>query len=80
MRRFVSRSLFFTFLFAASAVSFAQGDYKVVTVTDGGTISGTVKICRNWPPRAPTIGPAKTTPCLFKRSIDCSMSSTRTAT
>ncbi len=26
-----------------SAAAFAQGDYKVVTVTDGGTISGTVK-------------------------------------
>jgi hypothetical protein len=53
MRRFVSRSLFFTFFFAASAVSFAQGDYKVITVTDGGTISGTVK----WAgpvPHAPT--------------------------
>ena len=43
MRRFVSRSLFFTFFFTATAVSFAQGDYKVITITDGGTISGTVK-------------------------------------
>ena len=43
MRRFVSRSFFLTIFFAASAVSFAQSDYKVVTVTDGGTISGTVK-------------------------------------
>ena len=30
------------FLFAAG-VTFAQSDYKVVTVTDGGTISGSVK-------------------------------------
>jgi len=43
MRRFVSRSLFLTSFLAASAVSFAQSDYKVVTVTNGGTISGTVK-------------------------------------
>lgn len=43
MHRFVSRSLFFTFLFAASAVAFAQSDYKVITVTNGGTISGSIK-------------------------------------
>jgi hypothetical protein len=43
MRRFVARSLFFTFFFAATGVSFAQGDYKVITVTNGGTISGTVR-------------------------------------
>lgn len=30
-------------IFAATAVAFAQNEYKVVTVTDGGTISGTVK-------------------------------------
>ena len=30
-------------LFLASAALFAQSDYKVVAVTDGGTISGTVK-------------------------------------
>jgi Polysaccharide lyase family 4, domain II len=29
--------------FIAAATMFAQGDYKVITVTDGGTISGTVK-------------------------------------
>lgn len=43
MSRFVSWSFFFTIFFACSAVAFAQGDYKVITVTDGGTISGTVK-------------------------------------
>ena len=31
------------FLCAAAAVAFSQSDYKVVTVSDGGTISGTVK-------------------------------------
>lgn len=43
MRRFASRSCFLTIFFAASAVSFAQSDYKVVPVINGGTISGTVK-------------------------------------
>jgi hypothetical protein len=43
MRRFVSRLLFLTIFFAARAVSFAQSGYKVITVIDGGTISGTVK-------------------------------------
>lgn len=33
---------FLTLFFAASA-AFSQGDYKVVTVADGGTISGTVR-------------------------------------
>lgn len=43
MRRVVSKfSLFVIFCSAAVAVS-AQSDYRVVTVTDGGTISGTVK-------------------------------------
>jgi len=37
-----SRCLGLVFLFAAG-VTFAQSDYKVVTVTDGGTISGSVK-------------------------------------
>jgi hypothetical protein len=41
MRRVVSYG--FIVLFAAAAAAFAQSDYKVVTVTDGGTISGTVK-------------------------------------
>lgn len=37
-----SHSLGFLFLFATGVV-FAQGDYKVITVSDGGTISGSVK-------------------------------------
>ena len=53
MRRFVSRSLFFTTFFAATAVAFAQSDYKVTTVTDGGTISGTVQWA-GLSPHAPT--------------------------
>jgi hypothetical protein len=53
MRRFVSRSLFFTTFFAATAVAFAQSDYNVTTVTDGGTISGTVQWA-GLSPHAPT--------------------------
>jgi hypothetical protein len=41
MRRFL-QTLFVTFFFAA-LTAFAQGDYNVVNVVDGGTISGTVK-------------------------------------
>ena len=40
--RWNSRCLGLMFLFAAGVVS-AQGDYKVISVSDGGTISGTVK-------------------------------------
>jgi hypothetical protein len=43
MRRAVRYYLLWTVFFSATAVAFAQGDYKVVSVTDGGTISGTVK-------------------------------------
>jgi hypothetical protein len=43
MRRVVSHCLFLVFLFAAIAAAAAQSDYKVITVNDGGTISGTVK-------------------------------------
>ena len=43
MRRVVLRYLFLTFLLAASVAAFAQGDYRVISVVDGGTISGTVK-------------------------------------
>ena len=43
MRRVVSRFSLFVIFCCAAAVVFAQGDYRVVTVTDGGTISGTVK-------------------------------------
>jgi hypothetical protein len=42
MRRVVSLYLFLILLFAATA-AFSQSDYKVITITDGGTISGTVK-------------------------------------
>src|ERR1700683_5620303 len=39
-----SKHLFLvTFFFAATALLPAQNDYKVVTVSDGGTISGAVK-------------------------------------
>ena len=43
MLRVVSRCFFLCFLFAATAAAFSQSDYRVVTVTGGGTISGTVK-------------------------------------
>ena len=43
MRRAVQSGLCLIFLLAAIAAAFAQGDYKVISVTDGGTISGTVK-------------------------------------
>ncbi|MGA2103715.1 MAG: carboxypeptidase-like regulatory domain-containing protein [Candidatus Sulfotelmatobacter sp.] len=42
MRRFVLLNLFVSCLLAAAA-AFAQGDYRVITVNDGGTISGSVK-------------------------------------
>jgi hypothetical protein len=35
--------VFLSLLLATVAVAFGQSDYQVVTVTDGGTISGTVK-------------------------------------
>jgi hypothetical protein len=41
MRRVVRLGFFGVVFFAA--VGFAQSDYKVITVVDGGTISGTVK-------------------------------------
>ena len=44
MRRAVSHYfLLLSFLVAASAAAFSQSDYKVISVVDGGTISGTVK-------------------------------------
>jgi hypothetical protein len=43
MNRVVSRYFLLTFFLAATSPAFSQSDYKVVTVTDGGTISGTVK-------------------------------------
>jgi len=43
MRRVVSQYFLSAFIFAATAAAFSQSGYKVVSVTDGGTISGTVK-------------------------------------
>ena len=43
MRRIVVCSFLLAFLLVVTALALAQGDYKVITVTDGGTISGTVK-------------------------------------
>jgi hypothetical protein len=43
MRRVVANCLFLVFFFAAVVAACAQSDYKVINVTDGGTISGTVK-------------------------------------
>ena len=43
MRRFAVPTCFLTFLLAVNAVVSAQGAYKVIAVTDGGTVSGTVK-------------------------------------
>jgi hypothetical protein len=43
MRRHASHLLFLGFLCGAAVAAFSQSDYKVVPVTDGGTISGTVK-------------------------------------
>jgi len=42
MRRIVSTYIFLTLLFATT-LAFSQSNYKVITVADGGTISGTVK-------------------------------------
>ncbi len=43
MSRSVSRSFVLLFFLAATAAAFSQSTYKVVTVTDGGSISGSVK-------------------------------------
>ena len=43
MRRVVVQYCLCCFFFAASTAAFSQNDYKVVSVNDGGTISGTVK-------------------------------------
>src|SRR5450755_3748530 len=42
MYRVVGRVFFFAFFLAATS-AFPQSDYRVVAVTDGGTISGSVK-------------------------------------
>jgi hypothetical protein len=51
MRRVDLDLLFLAFLLAAAALAGAQGDYEVVAVTNGGTISGSVK----WSGPAPRI-------------------------
>ena len=43
MRRLISQCFLGALFFAATSVAFSQTDYRVVPVTDGGTISGTVK-------------------------------------
>jgi hypothetical protein len=43
MRHGLHRSLLLSFVLAATAMALAQSDYKVVAVSNGGTISGTVK-------------------------------------
>ena len=43
MRHGLQRSFFLTFVLGATAVAFAQSDYKAIAVSNGGTISGTVK-------------------------------------
>ena len=43
MRRVISQYLLLTFVVASTCVGFSQSGYKVVTVSDGGTITGTVK-------------------------------------
>jgi hypothetical protein len=43
MRSMIACSSFLALIFAAAAFAAAQGDYKVISVADGGTISGTVK-------------------------------------
>jgi len=43
MRRAVSQCFLLTLFLASTALLFAQGDYRVISVNDGGTISGTVK-------------------------------------
>ena len=43
MRRVISQYLLLTFCVASTCAGFAQSNYRVVTVNDGGTITGTVK-------------------------------------
>ena len=44
MRKFVHRSFLLAFVLAAATLAVTQSDYKVIPVTNGGTISGTVKM------------------------------------
>lgn len=43
MRMFVTRCSWLVVLLAAATSAAAQSDYRVISVTDGGTISGTIK-------------------------------------
>ena len=43
MRSAVIRSVWIIFVCTAATIAAAQGDYKVINVNDGGTISGTIK-------------------------------------
>jgi hypothetical protein len=43
MQRIISLFSLATLLFAAASTGFTQSEYKVISVVDGGTISGTVK-------------------------------------
>ena len=43
MRSLIGRCFLLTVVLATAVFAAAQGDYKVVPVTDGGTISGTIK-------------------------------------
>jgi Polysaccharide lyase family 4, domain II len=43
MREVANRSMLLIFVLAASTLALSQGDYRVISVTNGGTISGTVK-------------------------------------
>jgi hypothetical protein len=43
MRRAIQCVFFLSLCLAAATAAFAQSDYRVIKVTDGGTISGTVK-------------------------------------
>ena len=43
MRILITRCSLLLFLLGVSIFSAAQGDYKVISVTDGGTISGAIK-------------------------------------
>jgi hypothetical protein len=46
----LQHSFFLTFVLAATVGAFAQSDYNVITVSNGGTISGTVKWSGPVPP------------------------------
>ena len=43
MQTVITRYFLFSSLLAIATFAVAQGDYKVISVTDGGTVSGTIK-------------------------------------